>query len=83
MTREQIIQWYEDELARLRQAPHLNGCDMTPEWAKQIEVHTAAVAALREREKLKTPCELCRYNPPSSSDGKPCTMCPATPKEEV
>lgn len=50
MTREEIIQWYEDELARLRQAPHLNGCDMTPEWAKQIEVHTAAVAALRERE---------------------------------
>lgn len=50
MTREEIIQWYEDELARLRQAPHLNGCDMTPEWAKQIEVHTAAVAAMRERE---------------------------------
>lgn len=23
------------------------------------------------------PCGLCRYNPPSSFDGKPCTMCPA------
>lgn len=23
------------------------------------------------------PCELCRFNPPSSGDGKPCTMCPA------
>ena len=24
-----------------------------------------------------SPCDLCRYNPPSSCDGKPCTMCPA------
>ena len=24
-----------------------------------------------------TPCDLCRYNPPSSCDGKPCCMCPA------
>ena len=26
----------------------------------------------------KTPCDLCLYNPPSSGDGKPCTMCPAS-----
>lgn len=25
------------------------------------------------------PCDLCAYNPPSSFDGKPCAMCPATP----
>lgn len=25
----------------------------------------------------KTPCDLCVHNPPSSLDGKPCTMCPA------
>ena len=36
----------------------------------------------------KTPCDLCLYNPPSSGDGKPCTMCPASslpepPKEDV
>lgn len=24
-----------------------------------------------------SPCDLCRFNPPSSFDGKPCTMCPA------
>lgn len=23
------------------------------------------------------PCDVCKYNPPSSADGKPCTMCPA------
>ena len=27
-----------------------------------------------------SPCDLCRYNPPSSCDGKPCTMCPAEAK---
>lgn len=25
-----------------------------------------------------SPCDFCKYNPPSSCDGKPCTMCPAT-----
>ncbi len=29
----------------------------------------------------KSPCDLCCYNPPSSSDGKPCTICPAVGKE--
>lgn len=24
-----------------------------------------------------TPCDVCRHNPPSSGDGKPCSMCPA------
>ena len=24
-----------------------------------------------------TPCDACRYAPPSSGDGKPCDMCPA------
>ena len=24
-----------------------------------------------------SPCDLCRHNPPSSGDGKPCSMCPA------
>ena len=27
--------------------------------------------------KSLTPCDVCAYNPPSSSDGKPCCMCPA------
>lgn len=26
----------------------------------------------------RMPCDLCAYGPPSSTDGKPCTMCPAT-----
>jgi len=26
------------------------------------------------------PCDFCRHSPPSSFDGKPCTMCPAALK---
>lgn len=33
-------------------------------------------------QQLKAPCDVCRYNPPSSADGKPCTMCPAEPYKE-
>ena len=29
-----------------------------------------------------TPCDFCKYNPPSSTDGKPCCMCPATPYQK-
>lgn len=31
----------------------------------------------REVKNDKSPCDLCRYNPPSSGDDKPCSMCPA------
>lgn len=27
-----------------------------------------------------TPCDVCRFNPPSSTDGKPCLVCPAQAK---
>lgn len=29
-----------------------------------------------------TPCDVCRHNPPSSMDGKPCSYCPAEPCAE-
>lgn len=34
---------------------------------------------LEEIFKGLSPCDLCRHNPPSSRDGKPCTMCVAEP----
>lgn len=27
------------------------------------------------------PCDVCRFAPPSSGDGKPCTICPAEGKD--
>lgn len=29
--------------------------------------------------RLVCPCDVCMFNPPSSTDGKPCSMCPASP----
>lgn len=47
------------------------------------------VALSEIKEKIKQmptvevePCTFCVYNPPSSCDGKPCTMCPAVAKGE-
>ena len=34
------------------------------------------------RLKFMSPCDLCGYNPPSSGDGKPCSFCPASKKED-
>lgn len=28
-----------------------------------------------------TPCDMCMFSPPSSSDGKPCCMCPAVSRQ--
>ena len=46
-----------------------------------------AISALREQERRRLtghecPCDFCRFWPPSSGDGKPCTICPAEAKEE-
>ena len=30
-----------------------------------------------QKSNLRSPCDLCMYNPPSSMDGKPCSICPA------
>lgn len=37
---------------------------------------------LRARQEHRCPCDLCGFGPPSSMRGKPCTMCPAVPKQE-
>ena len=52
-----------------------------PENEEQAKAYFWARKALRPtltppNEPL-TPCDLCRYNPPSSFGGKPCCMCPA------
>lgn len=52
-------------------------------YRRRKEMAEAALSALQEREKRKSPCDLCAYNPPSSCDGKPCTMCPACAKEDA
>lgn len=43
------------------------------------EAMDMGISALRAQQEHTSPCDLCGYNPPSSFDGKPCAMCPATP----
>lgn len=41
------IHWIERELRFLRDAPLINGCEMKPEWAEQIDVWETALHALK------------------------------------
>ena len=62
---------------------YVNGVEdayITPILEKAIK---AGAEALKERAERKSPCDLCAYNPPSSCDGKPCTMCPACAKDDA
>lgn len=40
------------------------------------------MTASRQETDRQTPCDLCRFDPPGSGDGKPCTMCPAESRSE-
>jgi hypothetical protein len=54
-------------------------CDSIAETLKEAEPE--AIEAWNRRA-AKTPCDLCKFNPPSSMDGKPCTMCVADGRAE-
>lgn len=41
-----------------------------------IDVSRLRELAQADKEGI-SPCTFCRFNPPSSGDGKPCCMCPA------
>ncbi len=34
------------------------------------------------KEPAMSPCDVCMFSPPSSTDGKPCCVCPAAAKAE-
>ena len=62
-----------DEIEKI--APLDYPCDKrTPERIRDMAVEIVEKYAEQEPT---SPCDLCRFNPPSSCDGKPCTMCPA------
>ena len=71
----------------LRRAPNTN-IGMTPvrplEWdaADAIADLLARAEAAEDKIKQMTPCDRCAYDPPSSGDGKPCSFCPASKKED-
>ena len=78
---------YKSLIWYLRRAPNSN-IGMTPvqplEWdaADAIAELIGRVYAAEKKIKQLTPCDRCEYDPPSSGDGKPCSFCPASKKEE-
>ena len=83
MTLKEAIEYWElfnSEIDDLLLLYRSNGASVEA-LEEQREAAQFTIAALYEmdaQEKPKTPCDLCLYNPPSSGDGKPCTMCPAS-----
>ena len=84
MTREEAANILDPEttLEVYAKISYYGGFEGENVWQDAVnEACRMGAAALREmdaQEKPKTPCDLCLYNPPSSRDGKPCTMCPAS-----
>ncbi len=48
------ISFLKEEIERLKRAPKLNGCEMTEEWQKQLEICKAAVIACRKVSNICT-----------------------------
>ena len=51
MSREEAVGILRDEIIRCRMAPKINGCPMTEEWQRTIEVCEIAIAAISEQVK--------------------------------
>lgn len=66
---------YIDEQARLYGITTSNKLNFMAFVQKAPTVHLSPTVNL-------SPCDVCAYNPSSSGDGKPCSMCPAIRKEE-
>ena len=47
---ETVIEILENEIRLCKRAPSLNGCEMTEEWQRTIDICTLAVEALREQQ---------------------------------
>lgn len=46
-------------------------------WKQKYEEAVEENSHLKDRIHQMGPCDRCRFNPPSSCDGKPCCMCVA------
>lgn len=55
------------------------GDELTDGYNDGINMAVTVVSALPTVDAV--PCDVCRYSPPSSGDGKPCTICPAEGKD--
>ena len=63
MVKDKLI-FANDLITAIRDDPHIAGRTFA-----RVKKHIEAIPAVND------PCELCRFNPPSISDGKPCVFC--------
>lgn len=73
MTSEKKMIFAEDLFDILCDDININGSNLA-----KVRRHIEAAPAVT----LETPCDLCRYNPPSVMDGKPCVFCVAEGRAE-
>ena len=50
MTKQEAIRLLNDEIIRCRMEPKINGCPMTEDWQRTIEVCEIAIAAIKAQE---------------------------------
>ena len=55
------------------------GDELTDGYNDGINMAVTVVSGLPTVDAV--PCDVCRFAPPSSGDGKPCTICPAEGKD--
>lgn len=53
MTKQEAISILEGEIIRCRMAPKINGCPMTEEWQRTIDVCEIAIAAIKAQEEAQ------------------------------
>lgn len=75
------LEYLEEILNSKDACDHLTGyqkmvIDALTELLSYCPYERLCELAQADREGI-SPCTFCRFNPPSSGDGKPCCMCPA------
>ena len=53
MTKQEAFSLLEEEIIRCRMAPKINGCPMTEDWQRTIEVCEIAIAAIKAQEEAQ------------------------------
>ena len=53
MTKQEAISLLDGEIIRCRMAPKINGCQMTEDWKRTIEVCEIAIEAIRAQEERR------------------------------
>ena len=79
---KKAIKFFEEEITRLENAPKINGCEMTDEWAEQIEICKTAKSAIEKQMPKKANldviypsgiewylCPTCNHNNIEKTDG--------------